>query len=185
MACLPRITVAVLPCRQSPEQLGNRKRLQLDRRLDQDRRSAPIARAVRSVSWHAVMPHDTATISVTIAFSLSRTASSTAISSNGFIDILTFAVSTPEPSGLTRTLTLKSTTRLTGTRTFIGQVLREARQWHAPAAAAGAPARVAERRAGAPNYSAIEGLARAGTMPYRSSGGNVRVAIGLRCASKR
>ena len=35
-----------------------------------------------------------------------RTASSTAISSNGFIDILTFAVSTPLPSGFTRTFTL-------------------------------------------------------------------------------
>jgi len=58
-------------------------------------------------------------ISVTTAFSFSRTASSTAISSKGFIDILTLAVSTPDPSGLTRTLTLKSTTRLTGTRTFI------------------------------------------------------------------
>src|SRR5437764_6812118 len=56
-------------------------------------------------------------------FSLSRTASSTAISSNGFIDILTLAVSTPEPSGLTRTLTLKSTTRLMGVITFIFYVL--------------------------------------------------------------
>ena len=39
----------------------------------------------------------------------------------GFIDILTFAVSTPVPSALTRTLTLKSTTRLTLTRTFMGE----------------------------------------------------------------
>jgi hypothetical protein len=38
--------------------------------------------------------------------SFSRTASSTAISSNGFIDIFTFAVSTPLPSALTRTFTL-------------------------------------------------------------------------------
>ena len=83
-------------------------------------RSAPSASAVRSVSWHAASPQDTATISVAIPFSFHRTASSTAISSNGFIDIFTFAVSTPEPSGLTRTLTLKSTTRLTGTRTFMG-----------------------------------------------------------------
>jgi hypothetical protein len=30
------------------------------------------------------------------------------------------AVSTPVPSGLTRTLTLKSTTRLMGTRSFMG-----------------------------------------------------------------
>ncbi len=58
--------------------------------------------------------------SVATPFSFNRTASSTAISSKGFIDILTLAVSTPDPSGLTRTLTLKSTTRLTGTRTFMG-----------------------------------------------------------------
>ena len=38
--------------------------------------------------------------------SLSLIASSTAISSNGFIDIFTFARSTPAPSALTRTLTL-------------------------------------------------------------------------------
>ena len=82
-------------------------------------RSAPSASAVRSVSWHAASPQDTTTISVAIPFSFHRTASSTAISSNGFIDILTLAVSTPEPSGLTRTLTLKSTTRLTGTRSFM------------------------------------------------------------------
>ena len=41
------------------------------------------------------------------------------ISSNGFIAILTLARSTPLPSALTRTLTLKSTTRLTATRIFI------------------------------------------------------------------
>ena len=38
---------------------------------------------------------ETATTSVAMPFSLSRTASSTAISSNGFIDILTLARSTP------------------------------------------------------------------------------------------
>ncbi len=65
-----------------------------------------MARAVRSVSWHCCTPIDTATISVAIPFSLSRTASSTAISSNGFIDILTPASSTPEPSAFTRGFTL-------------------------------------------------------------------------------
>ncbi len=69
-------------------------------------RSAPIASALRSVSWQAAGPQDTATTSVAIPFSRRRTASSTAISSKGFIDILTFDVSTPEPSGLTRTFTL-------------------------------------------------------------------------------
>src|SRR6185369_5016847 len=37
----------------------------------------------------------------------------------GFIDIFTLARSTPEPSDLTRTFTLKSTTRFTGTRIFM------------------------------------------------------------------
>jgi hypothetical protein len=46
------------------------------------------------------------TISVALPFSLSRIASSTAISSKGFIDILTFASSTPDPSGFTRIFTL-------------------------------------------------------------------------------
>ncbi len=82
-------------------------------------RSAPIASAVRIVSAACCGPIDTATISVAAPFSFSRIASSTAISSKGFIDILTFANSTPEPSALTRTLTLKSTTRLTGTNTFM------------------------------------------------------------------
>src|SRR5437667_5133598 len=82
-------------------------------------RSAPMASAVRSVSWHAATPQDTATTSVAMPASFRRTASSTAISSKGFIDIMTLARSTPVPSDLTRTLTLKSTTRLTGTRTFM------------------------------------------------------------------
>src|SRR5215813_1150917 len=82
-------------------------------------RSAPIDSAVRIVSWDLVGPMETATISVTVPFSLSRTTSSTAISSKGFIDILTLASSTPDPSDLTRILTLKSTTRFTATRTFI------------------------------------------------------------------
>src|SRR5687767_11818594 len=83
-------------------------------------RSAPIARAVRRVSWQACTPQETTTISVAAPASFRRTASSTAISSKGFIDILTLAVSTPLPSALTRTLTLKSTTRLMATRTFMG-----------------------------------------------------------------
>ena len=49
---------------------------------------------------------ETATISVATPFSLRRMASSTAISSNGFIDILMLAKSTPLPSILTRGFTL-------------------------------------------------------------------------------
>mmetsp|Transcript_37800 Transcript_37800/g.95967 ORF Transcript_37800/g.95967 Transcript_37800/m.95967 type:complete len:256 (+) Transcript_37800:168-935(+) len=68
-------------------------------------RSAPMARAVRSCSCAAVGPTVTATISFTTFFSLRRTASSTAISSKGFMLILTLAVSTPVLSGLTRIFT--------------------------------------------------------------------------------
>jgi len=69
-------------------------------------RSAPIASAVRSVSWHWLTPQETAITSVAAPFSFRRTASSIAISSNGFMLILTLAMSTPVPSALTRTLTL-------------------------------------------------------------------------------
>src|SRR5688500_7418944 len=82
-------------------------------------RSAPIARAVRKVSCAFAGPIETATTSVATPFSLSRVASSTAISSNGFMLILTLTRSTPEPSILTRGLTLKSITRLTATSSFI------------------------------------------------------------------
>mmetsp|Transcript_11990 Transcript_11990/g.27779 ORF Transcript_11990/g.27779 Transcript_11990/m.27779 type:complete len:275 (+) Transcript_11990:272-1096(+) len=68
-------------------------------------RSAPIARAVRSCSCAAVGPTVMATTSVATFFSFRRTASSIAISSNGFILILTFATSTALLSGLTRILT--------------------------------------------------------------------------------
>src|SRR5436190_1740508 len=86
-------------------------------------RSAPIASAVRSVSWLCGAPQETARISLAPPASFRRTAASTAISSKGFIDILTFAVSTPVLSALTRTLTLKSTTRLTTTRTFMRKII--------------------------------------------------------------
>ena len=69
-------------------------------------RSAPIASAVRIVSCACGGPIETATISVALPASFNRTASSTAISSKGFIDILTLAVSTPVLSALTRILTL-------------------------------------------------------------------------------
>jgi len=69
-------------------------------------RSAPMASAVRSVSCACLTPMETATTSSTWPFSFRRIASSTAISSKGFIDILTLARSTPDPSALTRTFTL-------------------------------------------------------------------------------
>jgi len=64
-----------------------------------------MAKAVRKISWLLAGPTVTATISVAAPASLSRMASSTAISSNGLMLILTLAMSTPDLSGLTRTLT--------------------------------------------------------------------------------
>ena len=65
-----------------------------------------MAMAVRRVSWHCVTPHETTITSLKMPFSFKRTASSTAISSKGFMLILTLAMSTPVWSDLTRTLTL-------------------------------------------------------------------------------
>jgi hypothetical protein len=61
---------------------------------------------VRRVSWHCCTPQETAMTSVATPFSFSRTASSTAISSKGFMLIFTLAMSTPVLSDLTRTFTL-------------------------------------------------------------------------------
>jgi hypothetical protein len=65
-----------------------------------------MAMALRSVSWQPAGPQETAMISVATPASFSRTASSQAISSKGFIDSFWFARSTPEPSDFTRALTL-------------------------------------------------------------------------------
>jgi hypothetical protein len=65
-----------------------------------------MAMAVRKTSWHWATPQLMATTSVTMPFSFRRTAASTAISSKGFMLILTLAMSMPAPSLLTRTLTL-------------------------------------------------------------------------------
>jgi hypothetical protein len=61
---------------------------------------------VRIVSAACAGPIETTTTSVALPASFSRSASSTAISSKGFIDILTLASSTPEPSAFTRIFTL-------------------------------------------------------------------------------
>jgi hypothetical protein len=88
------------------EDLRDRQRFDIPSALTRMPRSAPIASPVRIVSEACAGPIDTTTTSVALPASLSRSASSTAISSNGFIDILTLASSTPVPSLLTRTLTL-------------------------------------------------------------------------------
>jgi hypothetical protein len=64
------------------------------------------ARLLFVVSAACAGPIETTTISVALPASFRRKASSTAISSNGFMDILTLASSTPVPSLFTRTLTL-------------------------------------------------------------------------------
>mmetsp|Transcript_21045 Transcript_21045/g.37931 ORF Transcript_21045/g.37931 Transcript_21045/m.37931 type:complete len:241 (+) Transcript_21045:96-818(+) len=68
-------------------------------------RSAPMARAVLICSWACFGPTDTATTSVAVFASFIRIASSTAISQKGFIDIFTFASSTPFLSAAMRTFT--------------------------------------------------------------------------------
>jgi len=65
-----------------------------------------MASAVRSVSVHCCTPMETTTTSVAMPFSFRRIASSTAISSKGFMLILMLASSTPVLSDFTRTLTL-------------------------------------------------------------------------------
>ena len=65
-----------------------------------------MASALRNVSCACFTPMETTTTSVAIPFSFRRIASSTAISSKGFIDIFTFTRSTPLPSAFTRTFTL-------------------------------------------------------------------------------
>src|SRR6056297_1543753 len=69
-------------------------------------RSAPMARPVRSCCWQSLPPIEQTMTSSALPASLIRRASSSAISSNGLIDIFTPSVSTPEPSDLTRTRTL-------------------------------------------------------------------------------
>src|SRR5712691_6453246 len=124
IACLPMMTISGLSLSMTAfNSLATARGCSSTSVNTRTPRSAPIAKAVRIVSWHCWIPAETMITSSTMPASLRRSASSTAISSNGFIDILTFAVSTPEPSALTRTFTLKSTTRLTGTRIFIHRLL--------------------------------------------------------------
>jgi hypothetical protein len=107
MACLP--TMTRLGCSLSTSALSNlatARGCSSSAHSTRIARSAPMAIAVRRVSWHWLTPQDTAMTSVATPFSFSRTASSMAISSKGFMLILTLARSTPLPSLLTRTLTL-------------------------------------------------------------------------------
>src|SRR5687767_373681 len=129
IACLPRMTIpgcssSVILARILATASGSTSSSVWTRIA----RSAPIASAVRKVSCALAGPIDTATTSVATPFSLRRVASSTAISSNGFMLIFTLARSIPEPSILTRGLTLKSITRLTATSSFILSLRLELRR---------------------------------------------------------
>ena len=68
--------------------------------------SAPTANAFLTVSWAFSSPTETATTSLALPASLIFTASSIALSSGGFVDILTLSVTTPELSSLTLIWTL-------------------------------------------------------------------------------
>ena len=102
IACLPMITSCGALLRDDRLAAAWRPRAAAARRRSRRgcRGRRRCASAVRSVSWQAATPQETATISVATPASFSRTASSTAISSKGFIDILTLAVSTPAAVGL-------------------------------------------------------------------------------------
>src|ERR1051326_1793523 len=119
-------------------------------------RSAPMASAVRMGSAACGGPIETATISVALPASLRRSASSTAISSNGFIDILTLPSSTPEPSALTRIFTSLSIARLTGTRIFIALAWRGRSLWLPAPGSAYAAVREPNGRQGAESTQGSE-----------------------------
>ncbi|MCY1244951.1 hypothetical protein D9M72_580530 [compost metagenome] len=96
MACLPRITSCGCSLSTSAfSSLATASGCSSASVCTSTPRSAPMAMAVRSVSWHCATPQDTATTSATAPFSFRRVASSTAISSKGFMDIFTLAISTP------------------------------------------------------------------------------------------
>src|SRR6185312_12304820 len=121
MACLPRITRSGFSwSTRALSALATARGCRSSSVWIRRARSAPMAMAVRRVSWAWAGPIDTARISLATPFSFRRTASSTAISSKGFIDIFRLARSTPVWSALTRTLTLKSSTLFTGTSSFMG-----------------------------------------------------------------
>ncbi|KAE9544472.1 hypothetical protein AGLY_000013 [Aphis glycines] len=110
IACLPTTTISTFSSTATLAKIldtcsGNRLSYWACGTSTWTARSAPIARAVRSDSWACGKPHDTAITSDAIFFSLRRTASSTAISSNGFRPCLTPSVTTPDLSGLTRIFT--------------------------------------------------------------------------------
>jgi hypothetical protein len=86
---------------QRLEQLGHGQRLQFFIGLDQDAAVGADGHGSAQRFRHWATPQETAITSVTTPFSFRRTASSTAISSKGFMLILTLAMSTPLPSDFT------------------------------------------------------------------------------------
>ena len=107
IACLPIITRSGLILLHIDVRiLATDNGSSLDMQFTKIPESAPIAKAFLMVSCTSGKPMDTAIISLATPFSFNRRASSTAISSKGFIDIFTLSNSTSVSSFLTRTLTL-------------------------------------------------------------------------------
>ena len=123
IACLPRMTRPGCSASTTPfRSLATASGSTMPSTWTRMPRSAPMARPVRSVSCACAGPIETTTTSSALPASFRRSASSTAISSNGFIAILVLARSTPEPSGFTRGFTFASITRFTGTSTFMARL---------------------------------------------------------------
>jgi hypothetical protein len=99
----PRIALHERPV-DALQDLGDGQRL--DDVIDLDENAAVGTHGERGADGFLRLPIDTTTTSSTLPASFRRSASSTAISSNGFIDIFTLASSTPEPSPFTLIFTL-------------------------------------------------------------------------------
>jgi hypothetical protein len=120
IACLPRMTRPGFPCRPRLQQLGDRQRLQFDIGFTRMPRSAPMASAVRMVSWQLARAQRDGDDFGRLAGFLQADGFFDAISSNGFIDILTLAVRR-RCRPLDADLDVVVDTRFTATRTFISR----------------------------------------------------------------
>ncbi len=90
MACLPNRISCGCSCSTTPFKILATSSAPISSAVSTKiPRSAPSAIAERICSCASLGPMDTTTISETVPFSFKRTASSTAISQNGLIDILT------------------------------------------------------------------------------------------------
>src|ERR1700730_17000119 len=125
-------------------------------------RSAPIANPVRNCSCQVCRPIEINTTSPPPCFSLIRSASSRAISSNGLITHLTLSVAIPEPSGRIRMVVAGSGTRFTGTRIFTAVSLRVYSVEHPKLMADGAVESQGPSRRGANKLTTAHGASQTG-----------------------